>query len=145
VSFGSPGNPGAGVSSGARPVGGWFGSGGGKGAGFLGGLGDGDSDGCLVVVLGLIVLALVVALVGGAVHLVWIAPDMLSDAAFGAMLSAGVFPGLHRAREPDWDGRVFRATLPVLAIVMAVVLLAAWAFTRYFPGLRTLGEAFRSL
>ncbi len=72
----------------------------------------GDGDGFLVVVLGLIVLAIVAALVGGAVHLVWIAPDLLSDAAFGAMLSAGVVPGLHRANEPDWNGHVFRATLP---------------------------------
>ena len=63
----------------------------------------------------------------------------------GAMLSAGVVPGLHRANEPDWNGHVFRATLPVIAGVMAVVLLAAWALTHYFPGAQTLGEAFRSL
>ena len=108
-----------------RSAGGWFGGGSGKGGGSYGDLGGGDGDGCLAVVLGLIVLALVAALLGGAVHLIWIAPDMLSDAAFSAMLSAGVLPGLHRANEPDWEGRVFRATLPVLAIVMAVVLAAA--------------------
>jgi hypothetical protein len=136
----APSNPGASLVSGARSSG--------SGAGSkLGSLFDGADlgDGCLVVVLGLVVLALVAALVGGAIHLVWIAPDLLSDAAFAAMLSAGVVPGLKRAREPDWNGRVFRATLPVLAIVMAVVLAAAWAFTRYFPGLRTLGEAWRML
>ena len=143
VSFKSSGGPGAGAAADARPAGGWLGSGGGKGDGLLSGLGDGD--GFLVVVLGLIVLAIVAALVGGAVHLVWIAPDLLSDAAFGAMLSAGVVPGLHRANEPDWNGHVFRATLPVIAGVMAVVLLAAWALTHYFPGAQTLGEAFRSL
>ena len=143
ASLGSPGNPAASASTGAKSAGGWFGSGGGKGGGFFSDLGDGD--GFLVLVIGLIVLAIVAALVGGAVHLIWIAPDMLSDAAFSAMLSAGVLPGLHRANEPDWEGRVFRATLPVLAIVMAVVLAAAWAFTHYFPGLRSLGEAFRAL
>lgn len=143
ASLGSPGNPAAGASTGAKSAGGWFGSGGGKGGGFFSDLGDGD--GFLVVVIGLIVLAIVAALVGGAVHLIWIAPDLLSDAAFGAMLSAGVVPGLHRANEPDWNGHVFRATLPVIAGVMAVVLLAAWALTHYFPGARTLGDAFRSL
>ena len=143
ASFKSSGGPGAGTAADARPGGGWLGSGGGKGDGLLSGLGDGD--GFLVVVLGLIVLAIVAALVGGAVHLVWIAPDLLSDAAFGAMLSAGVVPGLHRANEPDWNGHVFRATLPVIAGVMAVVLLAAWALTHYFPGAQTLGAAFRSL
>lgn len=143
ASLGSPGNPAANASTGAKSAGGWFGSGGGKGGGLFSDLGDGD--GFLVVVLGLIVLAIVAALVGGAVHLVWIAPDLLSDAAFGAMLSAGVVPGLHRANEPDWNGHVFRATLPVIAGVMAVVLLAAWALTHYFPGAQTLGQAFRSL
>lgn len=133
ASFASSANPASGMSSGARS--------------WTGGIGDvGDiGDGCLVVVLGLIVLALVAALVGGAIHLVWIAPEMLSDAAFAAMLSAGVVPGLRRANEPDWNGRVFRATLPVLAGTMAVVLAAAWAFTHWFPGLRTLGEAYRML
>jgi hypothetical protein len=143
ASFGSSGGPGAGATTDAPPTGGWLGSGGGKGDGLFSGLGDGD--GFLVVVLGLIVLAIVAALVGGAVHVVWIAPDLLSDAAFGAMLSAGVVPGLHRANEPDWNGHVFRATLPVIAGVMAVVLLAAWTLTHYFPGAQTLGEAFRSL
>ena len=75
----------------------------------------------------------------------WIAPDLLTDAAFAALLSAGALPGLRRASEPDWNGRVFRATLPVLAVVMAVILAAAWAFTYWFPGLRTLGEATRML
>lgn len=134
----TPANPGASAVSGARSSG---------AGGKLGGLFDGADlgDGCLVVVLGFVVLALVAALVGGAIHLVWVAPDLLSDAAFAAMLSAGVVPGLKRAWEPDWNGRVFRATLPVLAVVMAAVLVAAWAFTRYFPGLRTLGEAYRML
>jgi len=109
------------------------------------GVGDVDGDGVLIIVLGLIALALVAALVGGAVHLVWIAPEMLSDAAFGAMLAAGALPGLRRIGEPDWNGRVFRATLPVLGAVMAVTLAATWAFTHWFPGLRTLGEAWRML
>ena len=135
----------AGASTGLRSAGGWFGSGSGKGGSSFGDLGGDDGDGCLAIVLGLIVLALVAALVGGAVHLIWIAPDLLSDAAFGAMLSAGAIPGLHRAHEPDWNGRVFRATLPVLAAVLAVVLVAAWAFTHYFPASRTIGEAYRSL
>ena len=62
-----------------------------------------------------------------------------------AGMSGSSIPRVHRANEPDWNGHVFRATLPVIAGVMAVVLLAAWALTHYFPGAQTLGEAFRSL
>ena len=117
---------------------------GGSPGGLVDGVGDVDGGGALVV-LGLIALALVAALVGGAVHLVWIAPEMLTDAAFGAMLASGALPGMRRLREPDWSGHVLAATLPVLAGVMAVTWVAAWAFTHWFPGLRTLGEAWRML
>lgn len=113
--------------------------------GLVDGVGDVDGDGVLLVVLGVIALALVAALVGGAVHLVWIAPEMLTDAAFGAMLASGAVPGMRRLREPDWSGHVLVATLPVLAAVMAVAWAGAWAFTHWFPGLRTLGEAWRML
>ena len=115
----------------------------GGGSGF--GLGDVDGDGILLVVLGLIALALLAALVGGAIHLVWIAPEMLTDAAFAALLSTGAIPGMRRMSEPDWSGAVLRRTWPVLAVVMAVALAAAWAFMHWFPGLRTLGEAWRML
>ena len=133
ASFGS-----SSASAGGGKPGGWYGKVGGGGGSMLDGLGD---SGCLPIILGIIVLALVVALVGGAIHLVWIAPELLTDAAFAAMLSAGAVPGLRRVDGPDWDGRVFRATLPILAIVVAIVVAAGIAFGHYFPGLRTLGEA----
>jgi len=112
----------------------------------VGDLGDVDAgDGALLVVLGLIALALVTVLVGSAIHFVWIAPEMLVDAAFGAMLAAGAIPGIRRLHEQGWGAAVLRRTLPALAVVLAVAWLAGWAFTHYFPGLRTLGEAWRML
>lgn len=131
----STGSAGRGFLSGLGKSGG---GGGGGGGSLLDGLGD---DGCLPIVLGLIVLALVVALVGGAIHLVWIAPELLTDAAFAALLTAGAVPGLKRAAGPDWDGRVLRSTVVILLILLGVVIAAGWAFGHYFPGLRTLGEA----
>ena len=110
------------------------------------GLGDVDAgDGTLLVVLGLVALALVTALVGSAIHLIWIAPSMLVDAAFGAMLAAGAIPGIRRLREEGWSGAVFRRTRLALAGVLAVVWVAGLLFMHYFPGLRTLGEAWRML
>jgi len=111
----------------------------------IGDLGDVDGDGVLLVVLGLVALALVTALLGSAIHLVWIAPEMLTDAAFGAMLAAGAIPGLRRVREGGWGSAVLRRTWPVLAVVLVVAWIAGWAFNHYFPGLRTLGEAWRML
>jgi hypothetical protein len=128
--------PGASASSGGSAI---------ADGGFSVGDAVGDADGCLPVVLGLVILAIVVALLGGAVWLVWIAPQFLTDAAFGAMLASGVLPGIRRLDEADWGGRILKATWPAFAIALVVVLLAGAAFTHYFPGLRTLGEAFMAL
>ena len=128
--------PGASASSGGSSL---------ADGGFSVGDAVGDGDGCLPVVLGLVILAIVVALLGGAVWLVWIAPQFLTDAAFGAMLASGVLPGIRRLDEADWGGRILKATWPAFAIALVVVLLAGAAFTHYFPGLRTLGEAFMAL
>lgn len=117
----------------------------GKGGGGGGGLDLGDGDGAGVVILGLIVLVVVAALMGGAVYVIWVAPHLLSDAAFGAMLTTGAIHGLKRVNQPDWNGRLFHATLPALAAVGIVVFLAALALTHYFPGSRTIGDAVKTL
>ena len=101
--------------------------------------------GFLVIVIGLIVLAVVGALAGSAIHIIWIAPDLLADAAFGALLASGALPGLRRINEPAWDGHVFRATWKPLLAVVVVAVAAAMALGHWFPGARTLGDAWRSV
>lgn len=102
-------------------------------------------DGWLLIVLGAVAVAVVAVLFGSAVHLVWIAPELLSDAAFAALLATGAIPGLRRLREEGWRGAVWRRTWPALAGVLVVAWIAGLAFAHYFPGLRTLGEAWRML
>lgn len=104
-----------------------------------------DGDGILVLVIGLIVLAFVAVLAGGALHFVWMAPELLTDAAFGALLASGAIRGLRRVDEPDWNGSVFRATWKPLAAVVVVAIAAAWALGHWFPGHATIGGAWRSL
>ena len=114
----------------------------GRGFGLSVDLGD---AGFLVIVLGVIVLAVVAALAGSAIHIVWIAPDLFADAAFGALLASGALPGLRRIDEPDWDGHVLRATWKPLLAVVVVAVAAAIALGHWFPEARTLGEAWRSV
>ena len=102
-------------------------------------------DGFLVVVLGLIVLALVASLFGTALYFVWIAPELLVDAAFGALLASGALKGLRRIDEPDWDGHVWRATWKPLATVVVVAIVAALALGHWFPKARSLGDAWRMI
>ena len=42
---------------------------------------------------------------------------------------------------PAWQGAVWHATWKPLTFAAVVVLVAALAFSHYFPGARTLGEA----
>ena len=109
------------------------------------GLDIGDSDGFVVIVIGVIVLALVAVLAGSAVHFVWMAPELLTDAAFGALLASGALPGLRRMDEPGWGGSVLRATWRPLMAVVVVAILAALALRHYFPLAHTIGAAWRSL
>jgi hypothetical protein len=109
------------------------------------GLDIGDSDGFLVIVIGVIVLALVAVLAGSAVHFIWMAPELLTDAAFGALLASGALPGLRRLDEPGWGGSVLRATWKPLMAVVVVAMLAALVLRHYFPLAHTIGAAWRSL
>jgi hypothetical protein len=109
------------------------------------GLDIGDSDGFLVIVIGVIVLALVAVLAGSALHFIWMAPELLTDAAFGALLASGALPGLRRLDEPGWGGSVLRATWKPLMAVVVVAMLAALVLRHYFPLAHTIGAAWRSL
>ncbi len=110
----------------------------------VGALVDGVDD-VLPVVLGLVVLALVAALVGSAVAFVWMAPELLSDAAFAALLASGMLPGVARAKSGDWHGRLLAATWKPLAGVVVVAIGAALALMHWFPGAQTLGQAWKML
>jgi hypothetical protein len=107
-------------------------------------LADGADD-VLPLVLGLVVLALVAALVGSALAFVWVAPELLSDAAFAALLASGMLPGIGRAESGDWHGRLFAATWKPLVGVVVVATGAALALMRWFPGAQTLGQAWKML
>jgi hypothetical protein len=104
-----------------------------------------DVDDAAPLVLGLIVLALVALALGSAIAFIWMAPDLLSDAAFAALLSSGALPGLARAGSSDWHGTLFAATWQPLLGIVVVVIVAAFALWNWFPHARTLGEAWRML
>jgi len=122
-------------------------SGGSSGGGSSGGGFDlGDDLGALLVLI-VIVLAISAALFGGVVFLVSSAPHLLADVAFGAALTGGIAPAARRVAdaEADWSGSVWKATWKPFAVLLAVVVIAGFALSHYFPGVATLGDAFRSL
>ncbi len=109
------------------------------------GIDIGGDDGEFIVLL-LVTLAVTAALVGGAAYLLVAAPHLLPDVAFGAAITHGFGRGVHQAsRDPGWTGSVLAATWKPFAAVTVTIVIAGLVFEHYFPGARTLGEAWRLL
>jgi hypothetical protein len=122
--------PDAGAGSGAS-------SGGSKGGGFDIGL-DLDFEGLVLVVLA---VALVAAIAVASGYLVWAAPDILAEAAFGAALAGGL---ARRSREQDslgWVAGVMKKTWwPFAVVLVLAIAFAGWARS-YYPQAHTFRQA----
>lgn len=109
----------------------------------FGGITDGvdfDDGGCLLVVIAIVVLALIGVIAGGAVYMFILAPALLVDAAFNALLAGGLVKSVRRMDEPDWEGSVLRSTWKPFALVAVIAVVAAVIVAQLMPGARTLGE-----
>lgn len=120
----------------------WPAPGGGTGRGSSGfSLGDfGDLDGESVVLL-ILALAVVAAIFVASGYLVWFAPDILAEAAFGALLAGGLTRRAKREDAQGWVAGVIRKTWLPFAMVLVVAIAFAWYAAAHFPAARTFKEA----
>ncbi len=98
-----------------------------------------DGDGLVVLLLALL-LAAAVLLVSG--YIVWFAPDILTEALFGAALAGGVAKAAKREDAEGWVMGVVKKTWWPFAIVLAVALAFAIFAQTHYPQARTMGETF---
>ncbi len=110
------------AGSGARGSGGGFGL---------------DVDGGLVFVA--LVLA-VAAVAGAAIYVVWAAPTILADAAFAAMLSAGLVRPTRRIVSGDWMASVLGNTWIAFFAVAILAIGFALVAQHVYPQARTLPD-----
>lgn len=103
----------------------------------LGGLVDDDS----IVLLALALL--LAATFGGAIYLIYIAPHILSEAAFDFLLGAGLIKSFRRMDRADWMGSVFKDTYKPFLIVLVIALVAAWMIHAHDPSITKLSDVFR--
>ncbi|MBL0141841.1 MAG: hypothetical protein IPP91_07155 [Betaproteobacteria bacterium] len=111
---------------------------GGGGSSSFGDLGDLDGDGIALLVLAVALIAAIFVTSG---WLIWFAPDILSEAAFGAVLAGGL---ARRSRDQDpagWIAGVVKKTWWPFAVVLAVSIAFAWYASVHFPAARTFREA----
>lgn len=115
-------------------------SGGGGGSSFsLGDIGDLDGDG---IVLLLLALALIAAIFFVSGYVIWFAPDILSEAVFGATLAAGLSRSARRNDSEGWVAGVVWKTWWPFAIVLVIAEAVAIFVAANFPEAATLGQAF---
>lgn len=117
-------------------------SGGSSGSSFKlgdgGGFGDLDGDG---LVLLLLALALAAAILLSSGYVIWFAPDILSEAAFGAALAGGLARTAKRQDGEGWVAGVVRKTWWPFAIVLVLAQSVAVYAAVNYPGASTLRQA----
>jgi hypothetical protein len=93
----------------------------------------------------LALLALIAAIFGAAVYVVYAAPTILADAAFAGALSGSLHPATRRISAEDWVGSVWRDTRIPFVIVLLLALAFAGLAYHYYPEAHTVREVLRAV
>ncbi|HQR33897.1 MAG TPA: hypothetical protein PLK30_14265 [Blastocatellia bacterium] len=115
-------------------------TGGSGGSGFDLDLGD---DGCLAIVVLLLLVALIFGIFGAGAYLIYQAPMIFAEAAFQAALASGLVKASKTMDIPDWKGSVFKATRVPFLIVLILAAAFSLAAHRYCPAATKATEVFR--
>jgi len=107
----------------------------------VGGLGDvgGDDFGAIIL---LILLALAIFLASG--YLIWMAPDILTEAAFGAVLAGGLARKAKEQSTAGWVAGVVKKTWWPFAIVLVLAMVFAFQAKAHHPEAKTFREVIRA-
>lgn len=104
----------------------------------LGNIDCGDDLGVIILVA-----LLVLAIAGAAFYVVWVAPAILSEAAFQAALAATLARRAKKLSNGSWVGSVFRATVIPFAIILALAVTLGWYAQKHCPTATRMREAVR--
>lgn len=103
----------------------------------LGDFVDLDGEGLVVVALALLLIA-AVFLVSG--YVIWFAPDILGEAAFGALLAGGLAKRAKHQDDDGWVTGVVKKTWWPFAVVLALALAFAFFAAANYPQAKTFRE-----
>ena len=116
-------------------------SSGGSGTGNSSSLVDGidlDGEGLVLLVLALLLLASIFILSG---YAIWFAPEILTEAAFGAALAGGLAKRAKSEDSSGWIGGVIAKTWWLFGIVLVAAMAFAIFAAIHYPGAATFGQA----
>lgn len=114
-------------------------SSGSSGGGFDLDLGD---DGCLAIVVLLLLIALILGIFGAGAYLIYQAPAIFGEAAFQAALASGLIKASRGIDNADWKGSVFRATWIPFIVILILAVAFGGAAHRYCPAATRIAEIF---
>lgn len=103
---------------------------------------DGGDDGCLGVIVLLLLAALLFAIFGAGIYAVYQAPTILAEAAFQAALASGLIKAAKRIERGDWAGSVFKKTIIPLVIILAMAVAFGCVAHLYCPAATKVAEVF---
>src|SRR5207237_639182 len=91
----------------------------------------------------LIALALLLLVIFGAgAYLVYAAPEILSEAAFQALLAAGLIKASRKISRQGWMGSVLRATCVPFLVVLLMTAAFGWVAQKHYPHAARLADIF---
>jgi len=114
-------------------------SGGGSGSGGSSWSFDLDLEDGIWIVIALLVLVAVLG--GAAIWLVWQAPVILPDAAFEALVAAGLVKAAHVNETRGWMRGVLRSTALPFVLLLATAIFLGWAVHHACPAAIRLADA----
>jgi hypothetical protein len=92
----------------------------------------------------LIALALLLlAIFGAGAYLVYAAPEILSEAAFQALLAAGLIKASRKISRQGWMGSVLRATCVPFLVVLLMTGVFGWVAQQHYPHAARLSDIFK--
>jgi hypothetical protein len=100
------------------------------------GIFDFDDDGLILLVLGV----LLAAIFGSAIYLIYIAPHILSEAAFDFLLGTSLIRSYKKMNQADWMGSVFHDTYKPFLAVLLITIAAAWILHANYPEVTKLSD-----
>jgi hypothetical protein len=105
----------------------------------IGGLDLGDDGWWIILLLAVLVIILICA--GG--YLIWVAPDILTEAAWQVALAHGINRASKGMDPTAWAKGIMRASvLPLLVVLLAAIALG-WEANHLCPHATKLAEALR--
>jgi hypothetical protein len=99
-----------------------------------------DLDDTVVIFIAIAVL--LVSIFGAAIYLIYVAPHVLSEAAFDFLLGTSLVRSYRKMSHPDWMGSVLKATYKPFLLVLLVSFAAAWVIHANAPDLKKISDVF---